>query len=578
MLAIRIGSVLALTLIGCTCESEPIAPASAAPPAAEGRAPRSSIDPPAAEGSIGISLTSSGSEVLASWVEPAGGDLHRIRFARFDATARSWTEASTVAEGADVLANSVELPTAVRSSGGTLLLTFLRSGTADEASSIQLATSEDGFHWRERGPIHDDGTDTEHGHVSLLAEGSGARAAWLDGRASVESGPMTIRTALLGADGTRTDESVLDDRVCDCCQTAAAMTADGPIVVYRDRDETERRDLSLVARTVDGWSAPSALSSDGWTIRGCPVNGPQLAADGRDVVAAWYTEAGGAPHVRVAFSVDAGVHFAAPIEIDAAGPLGRVDVEWMNDGSALVAWLGRRDDGEARVLARRVAADRRVGDLVEIAVLGSPSAFGAARLARLGADVMVAWSDPGPPRRVRASVLRAAEIPAPAGEPLAAATPPAPAPLGTVSPDVTLPALSGEPRSIGSFRGRPLVLSFFATWCIPCREEIPVLSRIAERHREAIAVVGVSLDETPPESVAEFARQHGITYPVLLDPAGVDLGGTLGVPPIPATFVLDPEGRVVLAERGGSASLEEDLHLALEELLATEPHTHTHTH
>lgn len=105
-----------------------------------------------------------------------------------------------------------------------------------------------------------------------------------------------------------------------------------------------------------------------------------------------------------------------------------------------------------------------------------------------------------------------------------------------------------------------------------------MLSGIAERHGEAIAVVGVSIDETPPESVAQFARQHGITYPVLLDPAGAELGGTLGAPPIPATFVLDPEGRVVLAQRGGSASLGEDLHLALEELLATESHMHTHTH
>ncbi|MBN8616354.1 MAG: redoxin family protein [Deltaproteobacteria bacterium] len=576
MLAARICSVLALSLVGCTCHSEAAAPL--AQPVGEATTPRSSVDPPATDGSIAISLTSSGASVLASWVEPSGTGAQRIRFATFDAASATWSGAVTVAEGPDVLANSVELPTTARTEDGTLFLAFLRSGTAEEASSVHLATSRDGVGWRLLGPVHDDGTDTEHAHVSLLAEERGVRLVWLDGRTTVESGPTAVRTALFGADGVRVAEDVLDDRVCDCCQTAAALTADGAVVVYRDRSADERRDLAIVRRTGGTWSEPTDLSADGWNIRGCPVNGPQVAADGRRVVAAWYTEGGGAPRIRVAFSVDAGRQFAAPIDLDDARPLGRVDVEWTDDGSALVAWLGRRDDGEAHVLVRRVGRDRRVGDPSEIAALGAPAAFGAPRLARLGADLMVAWSDPGPPRRVRATVLRAAEIPPLAGEPLAAGTPSATDTLGPVPPDVSLTTLSGEARSIGSFRGRPLVLSFFATWCVPCREEIPVLSRVADRHGDSIAVVGVSIDETPPESVAQFTRQHGITYPVLHDPAGASLGGAVGVPPIPATVVLDAEGRVVFAARGGSASLEEDLHRALEELLATEPHTHTHAH
>lgn len=566
--------LLALALAGCTCASEPAAPAPTPEPASGGAL--TAADPPAGEGAVAIHLTSAGPDVLASWVEPASADALRVRFARFDIGRMAWSEASTVAEGADVLASAVELPAVVRSAGGSLLLTFLRRGRADEASSVHLATSPDGRLWRLHGPIHDDDTDTEHGHVSLLAEDRGARAVWLDGRAAVTSGPMAVRTALLGADGRRTDEVVLDERVCDCCQTAAATTADGPIVVYRDRDEAERRDLSIVRRAHGAWSAPSPVASDGWTIRGCPVNGPQVAADPRGVVAAWYTEGGGEPQLRVAFSGDAGAHFDEPLVLHAARPLGRVDVEWMADGTALVAWLERRGD-VASVLVRRVGADRRAGAPLEIAPLGSPAAFGAPRLARLGADVMVAWSDSGPPRRVHAVVARAAEIPAPTGVPLAAAVPPELDAIGAVLPPVALDALGGEARSMGSFRGRPLVLSFFAGWCAPCREEIPVLSALARRYADELAVVGISIDETPPEAVARFAREHGITYPVLLDPAGATLGGTLGVPPIPATFLLDEAGRVVFVHRGGEA-FEQSLGAAVERALAGEPHGHDHAH
>ncbi len=565
---------LALALAGCTCASEPAPPAPAPEPASAGAL---TADPPAGEGAVAIHLTSAGPEVLASWVEPGSADAPRIRFARFDVERSAWSEASTVTEGADLLASSVELPAAVRSAGGTFLLTFVRRGGADEASSVHLATSPDGQTWRLRGPIHDDDTDTEHGHVSLLPEGGGARAVWLDGRATIAAGPMAVRTALLDPDGGRTDEAVLDERVCDCCQTAAAAAADGPIVVYRDRDEAERRDLSIVRRRDGAWGAPSAVASDGWTIRGCPVNGPQVAADVRRVVAAWYTEGGGAPQLRVAFSGDAGARFDAPLVLDAAQPLGRVDVEWMADGSALVAWLERRGDA-ARVLVRRVAPDRRVGAPVEIAPLGGPAAFGAPRLARLGADAMVAWSDSGPPRRVRAVVLRVGELPPPTGAPLAAAVPPEPDAIGAQLPPVVLDALSGEARSLGSFRGRPLVLSFFAGWCAPCREEIPVLAALARRYPDELAVVGISIDESPPEAVARFARAHGITYPVLLDPAGAALGGALGVPPIPATFLLDEAGRVVFVHRGGGATLEPSLAAAVERSIAGEHHGHDHAH
>lgn len=575
MLARDVALLPVLALVGCACGAD--STAVTAPPAAA-TAPDAHVEPPAAEGSLGISLTTDGSAVLASWIEPSGVDAYRVRVASFDVAAGRWGDASTVVEGSDLLASSVELPTAVRSASGRLFVTFLRRGSGAEASSVHLATFSDGTAWRLLGPVHDDATDTEHGHVSLLAEGDGARAVWLDGRAWVDSGPMAIRSALFDEGGHRVTDDVLDDRVCDCCQTAAAATADGPLVVYRDRTDDERRDLALVRRVGDRWTEPAELASDGWTIRGCPVNGPQVAADDRRVVVAWYTEGSGTARLRVAFSADAGAGFDAPIELDGGRPLGRVDVEWMSDGSALVAWLGADDGAGARVLVRRVGADRRVGATLEVASLGGASAFGAARLARIGDDMMLAWSEPGPPRRVRATIVRATDVAPLAGSPVPNAGPPPPGAVGTVPADFTLPALAGGETSLRSYRGRPLVLAFFARWCAPCIEEIPILAATAHEHADAVAVVGVSVDETDADGVTELAREHGITYPVLLDPGGTLAGGALGVPPLPATFVFDGDGRIVFAQRGGDAELEVALREALAAALHAPEDAHEHVH
>ena len=123
---------------------------------------------------------------------------------------------------------------------------------------------------------------------------------------------MSIRTALIGPDGTIGAAAVLDERVCDCCQTAGAATPEGTFVAYRDRSDAEMRDLASVRRVGEIWTPPAAVHNDSWTIRGCPMNGPQVAASGRRVALAWYTEGDGA-RVRVAFSEDAGAHFGAPV-------------------------------------------------------------------------------------------------------------------------------------------------------------------------------------------------------------------------------------------------------------------------
>jgi len=247
----------------------------------------STVVSPAAAGSMAPNLSVSGEQVLLSWLEPEAGD-HLVRFSRLD-RGFLWSPAATVARGSDLFVNWADFPSVEMAPGGFLLAHWLqKSGPGTYAYDVRLARSDDGgTTWLALGTAHDDGTPTEHGFVSLLPEGEGIRAFWLDGRdmtpeAAPHSeghgggGSMTLRTAVIG-EGIGESE-VLDQRTCECCQTAAAMTSAGPVVVYRDRTEEEVRDISIVRRDGGGWTRPEPVYEDGWVVPGCPVNGPAIAS------------------------------------------------------------------------------------------------------------------------------------------------------------------------------------------------------------------------------------------------------------------------------------------------------------
>jgi thiol-disulfide isomerase/thioredoxin len=105
----------------------------------------------------------------------------------------------------------------------------------------------------------------------------------------------------------------------------------------------------------------------------------------------------------------------------------------------------------------------------------------------------------------------------------------------------------GAFRTLEDFRGQLVVVNFWATWCVPCREEIPTLIDIYERYAsKGVVIVGISIDA--PDKVMLFAQQLGMPYPLLLGDAGtIDLmkrvGNTLGA--LPYTLVLDRSGAVV---------------------------------
>jgi thiol-disulfide isomerase/thioredoxin len=128
----------------------------------------------------------------------------------------------------------------------------------------------------------------------------------------------------------------------------------------------------------------------------------------------------------------------------------------------------------------------------------------------------------------------------------------------------SFPDLSGRPRAIAEWRGRVLVLNFWATWCAPCREEIPLLMKTGLKYQASgLEVVGIAIDNGA--KVGEYARNMQISYPILLAEAeGLDLMRKLGnsAGGLPYTVIVDRQGAVLQRKLGAYKAPELEATLA----------------
>jgi hypothetical protein len=388
----------------------------------------SELESPAGSGALGANLAQTRSGVYLSWLEPTavgdeGAESHALRVARLTARGRagaaSWGAPVTVTEGGMLFANWADFPGVVSFSRRGLLAHWLeRTGDDTYAYGVRLARSYDrGKSWETLGFLHDDRSATEHGFVAWTPAKRGSRAFWLDGRSMAIEGPMALHTvsARGGAEPFESEtpprSEVLDARVCECCQTDAAVGREGPVVVYRDRSEDEVRDIAIVRATATGWSAPSTVFQDGWRISGCPVNGPAVAASGDLVVVAWFTGAGDRPAVKAAVSNDGGAAFAPPHLLDGEAPIGRVDVAIAGD-AAWVTWLGRSSTG-ASLRLRGVPLDRTPEHeplaptpTTTLAETDGARSSGFPRMLALDGDrLLIAWVDTRDGQRIRTAIV-----------------------------------------------------------------------------------------------------------------------------------------------------------------------------
>ena len=419
------------------------------------------VDNPARGGAMAPSLRSGPEGVWLSWLAPEETDLETP-----SPTSPMWAlntapfgpdgfhDADVAARSGAMFANWADFPTTVGAPSGaqyTHHLAKLGSPTFAYGVFLQGRDRADAP-WIDLGLLHDDASETEHGFVSYATHGEKVRAFWLDGRGMLAGGPMTLRTVLLpetgsllegiadssagtsGAPGStesalRTGPSseLLDDRVCECCQTDAATTSDGPIVVFRDRSLDEIRDIYIV-RFEDGeWSEPTAVHHDGWEIAGCPVNGPAVVASGDFVAVAWFTAADDEPRTRLAVSEDGGRTFSRPTDLaggrGAGRAIGRIDLaihsrptesptgpETSHDlWVAHLAQPAESSDepaGPALVVDHlRFDARLRRGGQTVIASTSEARSSGLPRMAVVDGAPLIAWVDGGQTSRVRTARL-----------------------------------------------------------------------------------------------------------------------------------------------------------------------------
>jgi hypothetical protein len=380
-----------------------------------------SLPSPAAPGSTEPNLTTGpDGRAYLTWLEPAEDSTYALRVAALtdaaDGEGDTWSAARTIARRADFWRNWADFPSLLVVRGDSAGAPHMaahwlqRSGGGRYDYEVRVARSRDGGATWGPGVVPHPPSAGEHGFASLYAAGGDSiGVVWLDGRNfdTTRAGAtreMMLASTTMRLTGSLGTERILDGRICDCCQTSMAVTARGPVVVFRDRSPDEIRDIAIV-RLVDGaWTAPRPVHADRWHMESCPVNGPAVAADGDRVAVAWFTAARDTARVLVAFSDDAGATFGAPLRVDGGQPAGRVDVELDDAGGAVVTWIERTGGEDAEVRVRRVTRDGRLGAPAVVTASSAARASGFPRMTRAGGEggqLVFAWTVPGAPSAIR---------------------------------------------------------------------------------------------------------------------------------------------------------------------------------
>ena len=391
----RIIRCLTLVFIcaGCGGGPESTAPASTAstPPAWTVKV--EPIELPTGASSMAPQLTSSDKGVLVSWLEQADPEFV-LKFS--ERSGAAWSPAQKIASSKDWFVSAADVPSVIRMKDGTLVANWYPAVDFRlEAYDIRLAYSKDeGKTWSAPFVPHHDKTRTQHGFVSMFEMPAGGLGlVWLDGRnqgKQPEDAEMALYFASYDSAWKQTAEAAANTRVCECCTTSAVVTPDGVVAAFRDRSAKEIRDIH-VARMENGkWTDAQAVHNDNWEIDACPVNGPALSARGRSLVAGWFTGKDDKGQAFAAFSSDAGRTWGMPIKLEDETALGHVDVEMLDDGSAVATWVEFAGDRSQFRMRRIEPSGMRSSS---ITINGETRVSGYPRVARSGNELVFAWTE-----------------------------------------------------------------------------------------------------------------------------------------------------------------------------------------
>ncbi len=356
---------------------------------AQGASPIEPLASPAGASSSVPQMTVEGDRVVMSWVEREG-KKSTLKFA--ERTANGWSTPSVVVSSEKLMVNAADVPSVRAMPDGSFAAHWLEeSGPDPEAYNLRVSWSADGKAWTPGVAPNSDKTVSQHGFASLFpTENGGLGLVWLDGRTTKgDEGDMQLRAATFDKAHKLISDRLIDARVCECCPTSIAMTADGPIAAYRDRTPGEIRDIYVTRFVAGRWSMPVNVHRDNYKIEGCPINGPAVAARGKDVVVAWFTAPSEKNQSFVAFSHDAGRTFGQPTRVDDVSSLGRMAVALAPDGSAVVGWVEFANE-KSQFKVRRIDAN---GTKRPPTTVADMSGTRFPRLALGKGEVVMAWTE-----------------------------------------------------------------------------------------------------------------------------------------------------------------------------------------
>ena len=342
-------------------------------------------------------LVSSNGSLSLSWISSKEENKASLNYSQYKEG--RWIKPQVIASGSDWFVNWADFP--AHSINQDLIITshLKKSASGTYTYDVVLNLQKlSGEKIRENFLLNTDGVKAEHGFVSIIANNKkGFFITWLDGRNTIEKKldgdhkPMTIRFAEITDKGDIIKESELDASTCDCCQTSIAITNDGPIVVYRDRSEKEVRDIYSVKNINGTWEKPSAVHDDGWIINGCPVNGPKVAVNSKNLAVAWFTVYNDHPLVNVSFSKNNGNSFGAPIKINDHDAIGRVDISFLNDEEVIVSYM-EVDDIGTYLKIKKVSFDGKISEPITISKIDGGRNTGVPQLEIIDSEIFIVWT------------------------------------------------------------------------------------------------------------------------------------------------------------------------------------------
>jgi hypothetical protein len=207
-----------------------------------------------------------------------------------------------------------------------------------------------------------------------------------------DGGSVMLRSASFDSSWKQTSDQVVNLRVCDCCQTSVTATPDGIVTAFRDRSDKEIRDISVTRLEGETWTEPQLVHQDNWEIDSCPVNGPAISSRGRALAVAWFTAASRQGHAYAAFSPDAGRTWGEPIRLDEQTSTGRVDIEMIDETTAVASWVEFADQ-QAQFKARRISTSAPPSAPISIQGQTPGRASGFPKMVTQGDEFVFVWGE-----------------------------------------------------------------------------------------------------------------------------------------------------------------------------------------